>query len=192
MLVALGMGSNLAGLVPPPPGGDARVATLHWALDAIARRGHVVLRTSSLHATAPREVAGGHDDFLNACALLDVTVSPDALLEDCEGLERAAGRETKGDLAPRCLDLDLLAAWCDTARGLQPLEPIRTARLALPHPRLGRRAFVLAPLCEVAAGLPIPVADGLLTATPEVLLAALEEEADAVRPGPASERFPWP
>jgi 2-amino-4-hydroxy-6-hydroxymethyldihydropteridine diphosphokinase len=46
--------------------------------------------------------------------------------------------------APRTLDLDLLT-YGD--------ERIASDRLTLPHPRLAERAFVLAPLLEVAPAL---------------------------------------
>ena len=59
--------------------------------------------------------------------------------------------------APRTLDLDLLLYGDETSD-----DP----RLTLPHPRLHERAFVLAPLVEIAPQLVIPgrgrVADLLL------------------------------
>jgi len=49
--------------------------------------------------------------------------------------------------APRTLDLDVLLYGGDI---------IRTARLTVPHPRLGERAFVLQPLSELAPTLVVP------------------------------------
>jgi 2-amino-4-hydroxy-6-hydroxymethyldihydropteridine diphosphokinase len=56
------------------------------------------------------------------------------------GIERDFGRERRVRWAPRTLDLDIL----DFA-GL-----VAAAPLCLPHPRLHERAFVLAPLAEIA------------------------------------------
>ena len=49
--------------------------------------------------------------------------------------------------APRTLDLDLL---------LYGEEVLEEDGLTLPHPRLHERAFVLAPLAEIAPGAMVP------------------------------------
>ena len=68
----------------------------------------------------------------------------DALLE----IERAAGRVREGERwGPRTLDLDLLHM--DGVR-------LNDDRLALPHPRIAGRAFVLLPLAELAPQLELP------------------------------------
>ena len=62
-------------------------------------------------------------------------------------LEQQVGRERPYRNAPRTLDLDLL---------LHGQAQFDTARLTLPHPRAHERAFVLAPLAELAPGLVLP------------------------------------
>ena len=57
------------------------------------------------------------------------------------------GRPPGGHLQPRTLDLDILLY--GERRGADSL-------LSLPHPRLGERGFVLAPLAEVAPRLRLP------------------------------------
>jgi 2-amino-4-hydroxy-6-hydroxymethyldihydropteridine diphosphokinase len=64
------------------------------------------------------------------------------------GIEQAHGRERPFRNAPRTLDLDLL---------LYGDLQLHTDRLTLPHPRMHRRAFVLAPLAELAPDLVMPV-----------------------------------
>ena len=114
------------------------------ALDAIA--GTHLLRASSLWRTAPL----GHSqqpDFINAVAELDSTLAPRALLEALHALEQRFGRERSFANAPRTLDLDLL---------LYADDVVDKPGLTLPHPRMHERAFVLAPLVELAPECVIP------------------------------------
>ena len=130
VLAHVGLGANL---------GDAR-ATLAWALERLCQPpfGRVVAR-SSLYRTAPVEADG--PDFLNAVAVLETPLTAPELLRGLLELERMAGRERPFRNAPRTLDLDLL---------LYGSGHIESAALTVPHPRLRSRAFVLAPLAEIA------------------------------------------
>lgn len=110
------------------------------------------LAASSLYRTAP--VGLRHQpDFINAVAVLEVdnaVLPAPTLLEHLLAIEADFGRIRKpGSLrdAPRTLDLDLLLY------GDQTLD---LPGLKLPHPRIAERAFVLAPLDEIAPGLRIP------------------------------------
>ncbi|MBX9759986.1 MAG: 2-amino-4-hydroxy-6-hydroxymethyldihydropteridine diphosphokinase, partial [Beijerinckiaceae bacterium] len=85
-------------------------------------------------------------DFLNMCALVDTLLPPHALLDVCLALEAAAGRVRFERWGPRSLDIDLLA-YGDIA--------VSDERLVVPHPRMFERAFVLAPLAEIAPALRI-------------------------------------
>jgi 2-amino-4-hydroxy-6-hydroxymethyldihydropteridine diphosphokinase len=80
------------------------------------------------------------------------TLAPDELLRALQSIEQRFGRERPYRHAPRTLDLDLLR---------YGVRRIATPSLTLPHPRLHQRAFVLAPLAELAPelGLPPPPAD---------------------------------
>jgi len=74
-------------------------------------------------------------------AALDTELSPLALLAALFELEARFGRSRSVPNAPRTLDLDLLL-FGDTV--------LEDAQLTLPHPRMHQRAFVLAPLAEIA------------------------------------------
>lgn len=101
---------------------------------------------SSLWETAPvGPVPQG--EYLNAVVLLDTVRGPRPLLEACLGIEVAAGRVRRERWGPRSLDLDLLL-YGDAA--------IDVPGLRVPHPRLGERRFVLAPLAEVWPEAQIP------------------------------------
>jgi 2-amino-4-hydroxy-6-hydroxymethyldihydropteridine diphosphokinase len=114
------------------------------------------IAASSLYRTAP--VGLRHQpDFINAVVEL-IAVSPaPTFLETLFEIEARFGRRRSVKNAPRTLDLDLL---------LYGDQCSDDPQLTLPHPRLHERAFVLAPLAEIAPQLVIPgrgrVADLLL------------------------------
>jgi 2-amino-4-hydroxy-6-hydroxymethyldihydropteridine diphosphokinase len=107
-----------------------------------------VVGVSSNYVSAPQGCAGEQPDFVNAVAALSTALPPLGLLAQLRGIERrqkrAAARERN---APRTLDLDLL---------LYGRVRIGHPRLAVPHPRMGVRAFVLRPLVELAPRVTIP------------------------------------
>jgi 2-amino-4-hydroxy-6-hydroxymethyldihydropteridine diphosphokinase len=127
---AIALGSNL---------GDCR-ATLEQALEALDQLDGVrLLRRSSWYRSAP--VGPVQPDYLNGCALLEVTLAAEELLDRLLATEDRFGRVRAERWGPRTLDLDLILY------GQQSLD---TPRLQLPHPRLRERAFVLLPLEEIA------------------------------------------
>lgn len=137
MLAYVGLGANL---------GDT-VAALSGALQALAELPTTeLLRASGLYRTAPIGAQG--PDYLNAVAALQTSLAPEDLLAHLQRIELASGRERPYHHAPRTLDLDLL---------LYGEACICSSLLTVPHPRMHQRAFVLAPLAEVAPmGLVIP------------------------------------
>ncbi|CAN5727839.1 2-amino-4-hydroxy-6-hydroxymethyldihydropteridinediphosphokinase [soil metagenome] len=144
----IGLGANV---------GDARTTLVRavaalGALPDVRRRG-----VSALYRTRPVGVTD-QPEFLNAVAALDVPRGPDpetgalALLAALKGLEVALGRQTRGRWGPREVDLDLLVFGSHRIR----TERADSRRLEVPHPEMGARLFVLAPLADLAAGLVPP------------------------------------
>ena len=105
-----------------------------------------LLAKSALYRTAPVGIAD-QPEFVNAAALIDTTLAPEALLDALLGIEQAFGRVRAERNGPRKLDLDIL---------LYDDLTLATPRLTLPHPRLHLRAFVLQPLADLAPDLAIP------------------------------------
>lgn len=131
--VFVGLGANL---------GDA-VGTLRAALRRLkAMPSTTLVATSSLYRTAPVEATG--PDYINAVAELRTGLEPQAFFVHLMAIEQALGRQRPFRNAPRSLDLDLL---------LFGGQEIRTNELCVPHPRMWQRAFVLAPLGELAPEL---------------------------------------
>ena len=127
---AIALGSNL---------GDS-LTTLTDALKSLAQTPGITLQvSSSWYQTQP--VGPPQPDYLNACALLDVELTPQELLETLLRIEANLGRVRKERNGPRILDLDLLL-FDDLILDIPNLQ--------LPHPRMRERAFVLVPLAEIA------------------------------------------
>ena len=126
---------------------DDPVAQVRAAFEALRHLPQSRLtRTSSLYRTAPVGVHG-QPDFINAVAQLETDLDAETLLDALLAIETSFGRRRDFHLAPRTLDLDLL---------LFDDAIIDTPRLALPHPRMHLRAFVIEPLLEIAPNCRIP------------------------------------
>jgi 2-amino-4-hydroxy-6-hydroxymethyldihydropteridine diphosphokinase len=129
----LSLGSNL---------GD-RAEAIEAALRLLNESaGVTLLARSRLYRTKPWGDEN-QDDFLNACALVETTLTPHELLTLCLDIERRLGRDrtTGRRWGPRRIDIDLL--FHGEAKLAEP-------DLLLPHPRMFERAFVLVPLSEIA------------------------------------------
>lgn len=149
----------LGGNLPTDTGQPAQ--TLEAALKDIAAEGVAVVAVSRFYDT-PCFPAGAGPDYVNAAARLRCDMEPADLLDLLHRIESDHGRKRAQRWGMRTLDLDLLAAGdlvlpdaaAQTAwRDLPPEAQSRTMpdRLILPHPRLQDRAFVLVPLCDIAA-----------------------------------------
>jgi 2-amino-4-hydroxy-6-hydroxymethyldihydropteridine diphosphokinase len=81
--------------------------------------------------------------FVNLCLVVETALPPRALLARALEVEAELGRERAKERrwGPRTIDIDLIAY--DDIRIDEP-------DLTLPHPRALERAFVLAPLAEIA------------------------------------------
>ena len=115
---------------------DRAIATL---CDGTAVR---LVARSSDYRTRPWGVED-QPAFVNVCIAVQTSLAPRALLARAQAVERSLGRERGKERrwGPRTVDIDLLA-YDDVALD----EP----DLALPHPRLFERAFMLVPLAEIA------------------------------------------
>ena len=134
--VYLGLGSNL---------GD-RAKNLERAIELIGRR-LKILHLSPVYET---EQVGVPDQpkFLNMAVEVQTHLPPENLLTLLKGMEKMLGRGTAGSDAPRVIDIDILF-YGDLK--------MTSDSLTIPHPRLPKRAFVLAPLNDLAPRLKHPV-----------------------------------
>lgn len=156
--VYLGLGSNLGDR-------DANLAAAIQALAPVV----AVERVSSVYDTAPMDYAN-QPRFHNLVCEGETDLSPVALLHAVKEIERRLGRQQGPRYGPRVIDIDLL---------FYDQLVLQTGELTLPHPRVAERAFVLAPLAEIAPMMVHPV----LGETAEELLRRVST-SDVERVGP--------
>lgn len=130
----IALGSNI---------GDKR-ASIARAIALLSADGVIRVVARSRDYKTPPWGKTDQDWFVNACIGVVTQLGPRQLLERCLGTERRMGRERTERWGPRSIDLDVLHV-----AGVMLDEP----DLVLPHPRITERAFVLAPLADIAPDL---------------------------------------
>lgn len=130
MKAVIGIGTNI---------GD-RAENIRNAVEALDLLPDVkVLRCASIYETAP----WGYTEqqcFYNTVVEIETSKSPEMLLGACLGIEAGMGRVREFKNGPRVIDLDLLV--------FENYEN-DSKDIAVPHPLIGERDFVLVPLKEL-------------------------------------------
>lgn len=134
--VYLGLGANL---------GD-RHENLLQALQEV-RAWATIEEVSSYYETKPVGYLE-QPDFLNIVCRIHTEHAPEELLRRLKQIEKSMGRQARFRNAPRPIDIDIL---------LYDDLVMETPELIIPHPRMHERAFVLAPMAEIAADVVHPV-----------------------------------
>lgn len=134
---AIALGGNL---------GDSQRILLS-AMTAIDQAQEIkMIARSPLYKTAP--VGPPQPDYLNACILVETSLTPRALLQQLLIIENQFGRVRQERWGARSLDLDLL---------LFSDQIVDLPGLTVPHPRLHERPFVLVPMMDIAPQWPHPI-----------------------------------
>jgi 2-amino-4-hydroxy-6-hydroxymethyldihydropteridine diphosphokinase len=107
-------------------------------------------RDFSLFEAAPILLNHAHGpagrNFANSVALIETDAEPIELLQRLKDIERDFGRRPGKRWGSRVVDLDI-ALWSGGR--------FAARSLAIPHPQLERRPFVLVPLAAIAPGWPV-------------------------------------
>lgn len=151
----IGFGSNQ---------GD-RQAKYEEAVNALNQiRSIIVLKCSRLYETDPVGLVDGGAEFLNGAVAVETDLDPTELMAAMRSIELQLGKspDHRSDMS-RPVDLDLL---------LYGDETVRQGGITIPHPRMHVRAFVLAPLAEIASEAMHPT----LNRSVRSLLEGLSEE----------------
>jgi len=104
-----------------------------------------VERVSPLYETPPWGLLN-QPAFLNCCAQVSTSLTPEKLLDLCQSIELAGKRKRIERWGPRTIDIDILV--------FEGVEQDDEA-LTLPHPRMLERAFVMLPLVDITSDLMI-------------------------------------
>jgi 2-amino-4-hydroxy-6-hydroxymethyldihydropteridine diphosphokinase len=162
--ILVAIGSNL-----PGPGGETPLETCRWAVERLADLpGLRLVACSRWYGTSPVPPSG-QPDYVNGVVRVSGGTEPHGLLGALHEIEAQAQRVRAEINAARTLDLDLLAV-----DSIMIHDPV----LTLPHPRLHQRAFVLAPLADVAPEWRHP----MLHRSVAELLAGVSQDGIAVLP----------
>ncbi len=130
MKAVLGIGTNMGN----------RKENIDNSLEALALVPDVeILRVSPVYETEPWGFKE-QQSFYNIVCEVETSLSPEALLGVCLGIEAGMGRIRQFKNGPRVIDLDVLVCEGETRN---------TNELILPHPRIQERAFVLVPLKDL-------------------------------------------
>lgn len=156
----IGLGSNLGDRLE-----NLRAARAQLPLPADERP-----LSAPVFETVPVGCEPGAGPFLNTVVEITWNGTPETLLAELTVVERRLGRPADhARNVSRTLDLDLL--YCgDLVRD--------SAALILPHPRLHRRRFVLAPLAALRPDLRLP---GQTCTVTELLAGLTDDDPAAVR-----------
>ncbi|MPZ23440.1 MAG: 2-amino-4-hydroxy-6-hydroxymethyldihydropteridine diphosphokinase [Dehalococcoidia bacterium] len=139
MAIYVALGSNLGNREA-----NLRMALRH--LEPLAR----ATRVSSLYETDPVGPEG-QPQYYNGVAEIVTGLEPEALLRHLKNIEHEVGRRPGPRWGPRPIDLDLL---------LYDEVVIEGDFLAIPHPTMAERDFVMVPLAELAPDLVHPALPG--------------------------------
>lgn len=148
--VFVALGANL----PTVHGGPAD--TLRSALRVMPSFGLRIVRCAPFYAT-PALANYTQPDYVNSVAVIEAAMPPEALLDVLHRIEALFGRVRRERWAPRPLDLDLLDFRGVAIPGSGGVSGQAGSPIALPHPGISGRGFVLLPLRDVAPGWRHPV-----------------------------------
>lgn len=153
-IVYLSLGSNL---------GD-RVGFVQQATSSLSMHPDInIVATSSFYESEPWKM-NSENWFVNAIVQISTTLSPDALLDECQRIETLLGRPANRseEYKDRTIDIDII--FYDNLI-------INNERLTIPHKHFHKRAFMLVPMLEIAEDFVHP----FFGTTVESLFEAIEE-----------------
>ena len=161
-LILIGLGANLPGLDGATP-----IQTLEAGLSELERQGVRIFRRSRWYRTEPIP-RSDQPWYYNGVAAVDFQGVPEELLRVLQSVETKLGRVRRVRNEARIIDLDILVFGNVIMAGDNQI--LSEGQLALPHPELHRRAFVLFPMRDVAPDWQHPVRhqslDDLITNLP--------------------------
>jgi len=134
----LSLGTNL---------GD-RAANIKAMEEALEKISSSPIISSPLYESAPIDVNGKQENYYNKTLRINTDLSPAALLEITQEIEKKLGRKSKNDKTSRSADIDIL---------LFDEKQINSPELCVPHPRMFFRKFAIEGVKAVASDLKNPL-----------------------------------
>ncbi len=130
----IALGSNL----------DNPLQQLECAITHIKRHPNItVIAQAKIYRSTPQGPQD-QDDFYNSAISIETTLSPLALLDALQSIEKIMGRIKTRHWGERIIDLDIID---------YQQQAFNHARLSIPHPYAKLRLFVLLPLMDLDPNL---------------------------------------
>lgn len=124
-----------------------RLENLQQANAQIEKYAGKIVKKSAIYETAAWGVTD-QNAFLNQALLVSTLLSAEKLLQTLLQIEQQSGRQRTVKMGPRTIDIDIL---------FYNSEIISSPHLAVPHPHIASRRFVLITLNEIAPDFVHPV-----------------------------------
>lgn len=163
-LAYLGLGSNV---------GD-REEFIEQAIFLLEKNPNIEVLKRSTNMESEAEGGQNQPPFINCAVAIKTKLPPLELLDACNVIEVALGRERDIEWGPRPIDIDIL---------LYNDEILSEDKLQIPHPLMHERVFVLKPMREIAPHLMHPVLEKTMEALYEEKKAEEGEKYDDELPG---------
>ena len=131
-IVYLSLGSNI---------GD-RVGYIQQATSLLSAHQDInIVATSSFYETEPWGMES-ENWFVNAVIQVTTSLTPEALLDECQRIEAQLGRKREGkSYTDRTVDIDII---------FYDKLILNNERLTIPHKHFHKRVFMLVPMLEIA------------------------------------------
>lgn len=132
-IVYLSLGSNL---------GD-RLGFVQQATSLLGMHSEInIIATSSFYESEPWKM-NTDNWFVNAIVQISTSLSPEALLDECQRIECQLGRpaDRTKEYSDRTIDIDII---------FYDRLIMNNERLTIPHKHFHKRAFMLVPMLEIA------------------------------------------
>lgn len=132
-IVYLSLGSNL---------GD-RLGFVQQATSLLGMHSEInIVATSSFYESEPWKM-NTDNWFVNAIVQISTSLSPEALLDECQRIECQLGRpaDRTKEYSDRTIDIDII---------FYDRLIMNNERLTIPHKHFHKRAFMLVPMLEIA------------------------------------------
>jgi 2-amino-4-hydroxy-6-hydroxymethyldihydropteridine diphosphokinase len=126
--------------------GDRR-ANLFQAIDLLSCFVGDIIQESSIYETSPWGVSH-QPNYFNQVVQFETDLDAEELLLTTQQIEEKMGREDKGNMQPRIIDIDIL--YIDN-------QVLNKKNLKIPHPEIPNRRFTLIPLVEIAPNFIHPI-----------------------------------
>lgn len=164
VIAYLGLGSNV---------GD-REEYIEQAVFLLEKNPNIEMTKRSTNVETQPEGVSDQPLFMNASIEIRTKLSAQKLLEVCQVIETALGRERELEWGPRTIDIDIL---------LYNDEIISDEKLQIPHPLMHERIFVLKPLREIAPNVIHPILEKRIETLYEERKAEVGDKYDDELPG---------